>query len=414
MGPSRKDGSAYALVAGVMKSAVKSAIKNLLVCLSVFASLAAGSQRTLAVQTAPLSWNPSSDTNVIGYRIYYGPACQSYTNSVTVGNVTNAVITGLADGCTYYFAAKSYDSAGNESEFSNEASISSSSVAATGVVSLGTSPFDTSGGRYRFSLGNGAPVGVSINPTNGILNWAPGLSYGSTTNYIQVIIADSQTQSSPMIETLVVTVGAIPTGDYLVLSLPTTAVQAGQFATVPVCLNSSAGATNLLFTFAWPANALTNVSLTLNDPNLSGAAFAVNGILNVEISNGSIAAGSNVIGQLQFQAIAGQDSAIVSVPGSGSQCVKADSSIYTNAVGSGFEVAVIGAQPLLEPAPSATTDNVLTIYGNPQSTYQVETATNLTSPVTWGLAVTFTQTNLTQTVSVPNGSPVVFYRLVQQ
>jgi hypothetical protein len=136
-------------------------------------------------------------------------------------------------------------------------------------------------------------VGVSINPTNGILNWAPGLSYGSTTNYIQVIIADSQTQSSPMIETLVVTVGAIPTGDYLVLSLPTTAVQAGQFATVPVCLNSSAGATNLLFTFAWPANALTNVSLTLNDPNLSGAAFAVNGILNVEISNGSIAAGSS-------------------------------------------------------------------------------------------------------------------------
>jgi hypothetical protein len=397
-----------------MKSTAKTATKNLLACLFVFVSLAVASQRTFAVQSAPLSWNPSGDTNVAGYRVYYGGASQSYTNSVTVGNVTNTVISGLVDGCTYYFAAKSYDSAGNESEFSNEASISSSSVAATGEISLSTSPFDTSGGQYLFSLANGAPVGVSINPTNGILNWAPGLSYGSTTNYIQVIITDSQTQSSSVIETLVVTVGAAPTSEYLVLSLPTTAVQAGQFATVPVFLNSSAGATNLLFTFAWPGNALTNVSLTLNDANMSGEAFVVNGVLNVEISNGSFASGSNVIGQLQFQAIAGQDSAMVSVPGSGSQCVKADSSLYTNVVCAGFEVAVIGAQPLLEPAPSATTDNVLTIYGNPQSTYQVETATNLSSPVTWGPAVTFTQTNLTQTVSIPNSSPVVFYRLVQQ
>jgi len=41
---------------------------------------------------------------------------------VVAGNVTNATILGLAIGTTYYFAATSYDAAGDESTFSNEAS----------------------------------------------------------------------------------------------------------------------------------------------------------------------------------------------------------------------------------------------------------------------------------------------------
>jgi hypothetical protein len=360
----------------------------------------------------PLAWNPSNDPNVAGYRIYYGSASQLYTNSVTVGEVTNTVIGGLIDGCTYYFAAKSYDSAGNESEFSNEASISSSSVAATGEISLNTCPFDNSSGQYSFSLANGAPAGVSINPTNGTLSWTPGLCNAATTNYIQVTITDSQTQNSTMIETMLITV-VPPAGDYLYLGLGATAVQAGQFASLPVSINSSAGATNLMFIFAWPGNALTNVSLTLSDPNVSGQAFTCYGSLFIQISNGSIAPGSTVLGQLQFQAAAGQDSAVVPVPISSSQCVKADSSIYDNVICPGFQVTVIGVHPLLAPAPAAA-NNLLTVYGNPQSVYQVQSTTNLAAPVAWQPALTYTQTNLVQTVVLPNSGPVIFYRLAQQ
>ncbi|MBP9902294.1 MAG: hypothetical protein KBH45_12595 [Verrucomicrobia bacterium] len=56
----------------------------------------------------------------MAYRVYYGPTSRSYTNSIQVGNVTNASIVGLVDGATYYFGATALDGSGLESDFSNE------------------------------------------------------------------------------------------------------------------------------------------------------------------------------------------------------------------------------------------------------------------------------------------------------
>ena len=75
----------------------------------------------LADQSVTLTWNPSSDINVAGYKIYYGVTSRVYTNSVTLGNVTNVTVSGLAEGTTYYFGATTLDAAGIESDFSNEA-----------------------------------------------------------------------------------------------------------------------------------------------------------------------------------------------------------------------------------------------------------------------------------------------------
>ena len=55
-------------------------------------------------------------------RIYFGPASGAYTNSVAVGNVTNATLTNLKAGAIYYFAATAHDGSGLESAFSNETS----------------------------------------------------------------------------------------------------------------------------------------------------------------------------------------------------------------------------------------------------------------------------------------------------
>jgi len=67
-----------------------------------------------------LAWDPSPDAQVVGYRVYFGVASGSYTNSANVGAVTNATITGLVVGTTYFFAATAYNAAGDESVFSNE------------------------------------------------------------------------------------------------------------------------------------------------------------------------------------------------------------------------------------------------------------------------------------------------------
>ncbi len=73
-----------------------------------------------ATQSVTLAWVPSADPAVAGFRIYYGAASRAYTNYLVLGNVTNATITGLADATTYYFAATTYDNAGNQSAFSAE------------------------------------------------------------------------------------------------------------------------------------------------------------------------------------------------------------------------------------------------------------------------------------------------------
>ncbi|MBN2809787.1 MAG: fibronectin type III domain-containing protein, partial [Deltaproteobacteria bacterium] len=68
-----------------------------------------------------LAWDPSTSTEVSGYRLYYGTTSKNYTESVDVGNVTTYLLTGLTDGETYYLAVTAYSS-NTESDFSNEVS----------------------------------------------------------------------------------------------------------------------------------------------------------------------------------------------------------------------------------------------------------------------------------------------------
>jgi fibronectin type 3 domain-containing protein len=73
-----------------------------------------------------LAWSASSAPNVVGYRLYYGTAPRTYSQSfgagVAVGNTTTFNVSGLTAGKTYYFAVTAVDNLGNESAYSNEAS----------------------------------------------------------------------------------------------------------------------------------------------------------------------------------------------------------------------------------------------------------------------------------------------------
>jgi hypothetical protein len=104
--------------------------------------------------TVTLAWCPSPPTtnNVIaGYKLYVGagtatnwiptvydtnqPYCpgvdlingtnwfRTYTNMLNVGNVTNATVTNLVAGPTYFFAVTAYDTNALESDYSGEVSL---------------------------------------------------------------------------------------------------------------------------------------------------------------------------------------------------------------------------------------------------------------------------------------------------
>jgi hypothetical protein len=67
-----------------------------------------------------LAWDPSTDPNVAGYKVYYGRSPGKYAPGIDVGNVTTYDLTGLIKGQKYYLAITAYDKAGKESKFSTE------------------------------------------------------------------------------------------------------------------------------------------------------------------------------------------------------------------------------------------------------------------------------------------------------
>jgi hypothetical protein len=73
-----------------------------------------------AVSSASLQWDLNTDPSIVGYNVYYGGESRSYTNVLSVGNLNNAMIPGLVEGKTYYFAVTAYNASGEESDYSNE------------------------------------------------------------------------------------------------------------------------------------------------------------------------------------------------------------------------------------------------------------------------------------------------------
>jgi len=69
-----------------------------------------------------LEWDPNTETDIAGYKVYYGTAPRTYGSPVDVGNEIRYSVTGLEEGQTYFFAATAYDAAGNESDYSVEVS----------------------------------------------------------------------------------------------------------------------------------------------------------------------------------------------------------------------------------------------------------------------------------------------------
>ncbi len=67
-----------------------------------------------------VSWSPNSESDLAGYRIYYGLQSSNYSKVENAGNTTSYSIGNLKAGQTYYFAVTAYDQSGNQSEYSTE------------------------------------------------------------------------------------------------------------------------------------------------------------------------------------------------------------------------------------------------------------------------------------------------------
>jgi RHS repeat-associated protein len=262
----------------------------------------------------------------------------------------------------------------------------------------------------KFSLDAGDPAGISINKTNGVLAWTPVCEQGSTTNLIKVWATDSGTP--PMSNSVTFTVVV---SECLQVSIGSTAVQIGQASSVPVNLLSTVALTNLNFTLAFPTNRFTNWvvaasntvvgTTTAQTPNSSNAVFGFG------MKAGQILQGPAFAGNIGFAALS-NSSAFVPLTISGIQGTKSDGTLVGNTFGVPGRVVVIGNQPLLEAWMATNRARMMTIYGNPGASYQMNYSTNLAN-TNWFLGWRVPQTNLSQIYEGNEQAPAIFYRALQ-
>jgi PKD repeat protein len=69
-----------------------------------------------------LAWDPNTEEDLAGYKLYIGTSSQTFSQIVDVGHVTAFTVTNLLEGETYFSTVTAYDIYMNESDFSNEVS----------------------------------------------------------------------------------------------------------------------------------------------------------------------------------------------------------------------------------------------------------------------------------------------------
>jgi sulfur relay (sulfurtransferase) DsrF/TusC family protein len=102
---------------------------NLLSLITALALSLAAYSTCFASGSVTLQWDPNSDSDLAGYRVYYrmdsaempfnGTGAVEGAAPIDVKNRTSATLSGLESGHTYYFAVTAYNTAGLESSYSN-------------------------------------------------------------------------------------------------------------------------------------------------------------------------------------------------------------------------------------------------------------------------------------------------------
>ena len=149
-----------------------------------------------------LAWDaPTTGPAPAGYQVFYGSSSGNYGASIDAGNSTSVVISGLTAGSTYYFASKSYDAAGNQSIYSNEATATvPTPLAVDFTASPNTSllqnqlvtfqptvtPSTATISSWSWSFGSGASIPSSTAQI-------PTISYGSAGTYSVTLTVNDPT-----------------------------------------------------------------------------------------------------------------------------------------------------------------------------------------------------------------------------
>jgi len=143
-----------------------------------------------AMATALLiSWQENTETDLAGYKVYYGTASGQYGSPINVGKETSYRISDLESDTTYYMAVTAYDEALNESGFSQELSayipVADTSPPSGSIIINGGAASTTSR-TVNLSLNATDSQGsvASMMISNDSLSWSQEVAYATTQAWV--------------------------------------------------------------------------------------------------------------------------------------------------------------------------------------------------------------------------------------
>jgi Putative Ig domain len=274
------------------------------------------------------------------------------------------------------------------------------------VTNVAVDP-DIPANQMSFRLGAAAPAGARINTNSGVFSWTPIKAQAASSNLVTVIVTDDGVPPLSATNSFSVFVG-----DFLEVSLGSTALLAGHTGSVPVKMDSSTGVTNLTFLLRAPEDRLTDFVLQLLAPEVSSGSvspYAPNlSLVTLNASDAQPLNGTKTLADLQFASISNQISAFVPLTLQGVTAVQANGTAVPRIIANNGRVVVIGAASLLEALVQTNSQRTLILYGIPQTGYTLESTTNLSN---WQIEWQGSLTDLFQVFDgLSSTNSPIFYR----
>jgi hypothetical protein len=157
-----------------------------------------------------LAWDPNSEPDLSGYKLYYGTSSGNYSNTISLGLVTTYTVTNLTDGVTYFFALTAFDAEGFESAKSNEVSYTPPASQFTLTVSkngTGTGTVTNAPTGTTFNAGTVVSLTAAADANSVFSGWS-GACSGTTNPCTVTMNANAAVTATFAIKTYTLTAGA--------------------------------------------------------------------------------------------------------------------------------------------------------------------------------------------------------------
>lgn len=198
-------------------------ISILIIIIFGFSDYALSGEATLSWTAPTTNVDGTALTDLAGYKVYYGTSSGTYDTTVDAGNVSTINIINLTEKETYYFAVTAYDTAGNESSYSNEVSKTIPDLtppAISGIAATNITSFDATftwttneAASSQLEYGTTTSYGNSTLPDNSMVtSHTVNLSglLPVTTYHVKVVSLDSSGNSGSSADVSFTTLDLIP------------------------------------------------------------------------------------------------------------------------------------------------------------------------------------------------------------